>query len=290
MGFYTKMGMRLFGQYTDSFIPYFSGMKNDLRRSRLQLSLQEYFSNAIMTSTLVFVFELPLLSFIFGLYFQNFLFGFVSAITFSIFLTITFFFAFLNYPKVIIRERSKKVDAGLPFASLYLAAMAGSKLTLSKTLNMFSKFSGYGEVAKEISSVTKDMDLFGIDINTSLERAVERTPSKDLKELIWGLLSVNKSGGDVNIYLKEKASSLISNYRRKLYDFSHNLSLFIEVYLTSIVLSAIFFTILTSIMGGISKGGSADIIVLQFLLIVVFLPMLSLAFIIFIRSITPGGE
>jgi len=91
------------------------------------------------------------------------------------------------------------------------------------------------------------------------------------------------------MYLKEKARSYMNEYRRKLYEFSHQLTVYIEVYLTTIVLGAIFFTILTAIMSGLGGGGS-DTILLQFFLIFVFLPLISTLFIFLIRSISPTGE
>ena len=135
------------------------------------------------------------------------------------------------------------------------------------------------------------MDVFGLDVNTALERAVERSPSKLFKELIWGMLSTIRSGGDVSIYLKESAVNMVNEYRRKLYEFSHQLTIYIEVYLTSIVLGAIFFTILTSIMSGIAAGvDAASMIVMQFILIFGFIPLVSTLFIFMIKSVTPGGE
>ena len=129
-----------------------------------------------------------------------------------------------------------------------------------------------------------------MDVNTALERAVERTPSKNLKDLLWGILSVNKSGGDIDVYMKEKAKVFVAEYRRKIYEFSQQLSIFLEVYITAVVLGAVFFTILTAIMSGISTGGAGDVIMIQFLLIFVFIPMISLAFMVLIKAMTPGGE
>jgi len=288
LGFYTRVSMRLFGQVGDVISPYFTDLKGELKKTRLRTTVQEYFSIATFTSLLIFIFELPLLSFIFTLLLQDIMFSFISAFTVSIFLTILFFLAFINYPKVIVSERAKKIDTILPFASLYLATISSTKLSLAKVFNLFSKFSNFGEITNQFKSLTNDMEIFGMDVNTSLERAIERTPSKNLKEILYGILSVNKSGGDLDVYLKEKAKTYIGEYRRKLYEFSHQLSLYIEVYLTSIVLGAIFFTVLTSIISSISTSNTSNIVVLQFILIVVFLPLISAAFIILIKSISPG--
>ena len=162
---------------------------------------------------------------------------------------------------------------------------------MHKIFDIFSKFGKYGELTDEIKSIQNDIDVFGLDVNTALERAVERSPSKMFKEMIWGMLSTMRSGGDLSIYLKETAVNMVNEYKRKLYEFSHQLTIYIEVYLTTIVLGAIFFTILTSIMSGIVETGSAtDIVVLQFFLIFIFMPLVSILFILMIKSITPGAE
>lgn len=289
MGFYTKTAMRMFSQLTDKILPYFFDIKTDLKKARIKISLQEYVSSAILTSFLVFICEILILSFIFGLLFQSFLFGFITAFTASTFLSAIFFYAYLNYPKIVIKERAKNIDSNLPYASLYLATIAGSKLPLHMALGVFSKFSKHGQLKEEMSRITNEIEAFGIDVNTALERAIERTPSKDLKELLWGILSVNRSGGDVDIFLKEKAKSFVDEHRRKLYEFSQQLAILLEVYITAVVLGAVFFTILTSIMGGIA-GGIGNVIVIQFLLIFIFIPLISAAFIILIRAMAPGGE
>jgi flagellar protein FlaJ len=289
MSFYTKVAMRLFSHPSEAVSPYFTEIKVNLKKARIKSSLQEYVSMAMLTSFLIFLFELPLLSFILAIFLKSFLFSFVTSFTISIFLTVIFFFIFINYPRVIINEKSKNLDNSLPFASLYLSTIVGSKLPLHKTFEIFSKFSKYGEITDEITAIKNDMEVFGLDVNTALERAVDRTPSKNFKELLWGILSVNRTGGDLNAYLKEKSTSFINEYRRKLYEFSHQLAMYIEIYLTSVVIGALFFTILTSIMSGIA-GTSGNIIVLQFLLIFIFLPLISVAFIVMIKSATPGGE
>ena len=279
----------LFNEYAVKISNYFSDLKLDLKRARIKSSVEEYLSKAILTAFIVFLFELPLFSFIYGLVFKNFLFSFITAFTTSVFLAVIFFYLYINYPKTIIRQKSKEIDDVLPFVSLYLSTLAGSKLPLDKIFKVFTKFSGYGTVGEEFKKINNDIDMFGIDVNTALERAVERSPSKKFRELLWGILSTTKSGGDLAIYLKEKANTLMADYRRRLSSFAHSLTVYIEVYLTGVILGAVFFTILTAIMSGIG-GGYGNILALQFLLIFIFIPMISIAFIFMIKAATPGGE
>jgi len=289
MSGYTKIAMKLFAPLADMTSPYFSTLALELKKSRMKFSIQEYLGRGMLLCLLIFVLELPAFSLIFGLLFQNFLFGFISSFTISSFLTIFFFIFYINYPRIINRDKSRKIDDFLPFASLHLSTIASSKLPLYKIFEIFSKFTAYGELTEEVKKIQSDVNLFGIDMNTALERSVERTPSKNFKELMWGILSTNRAGGDLSVFLKEKSKSFISEYRRKLYEFSHQLTIFIEIYLTAIILGAVFFIILTSIMSALG-GAMAGTLLLQFILIFVFLPLVSAIFIVLIKSSTPGGE
>jgi len=280
--------MLMFSSITDFMDPFFPNLKSDLKKAKFKMSTQEYLSGGILLSFLVFVIELPLLSFVFGLIFQNFLFGFLTSITMSFFLLAILFLSYANYPKAIIRQRATNIDKTLPFASLYLATVASSQLPLAKIFEIFSKFGEYGELSNEFNQIHNEISIFGLDSNTAIERAIERTPSKNLKELLYGILSINRSGGDLSVYLKEKSKSFFADYTRRLLEFSHQLTVYIEIYLTAIVLGAVFFVILTAILAGIS-GAASNIIFLQFFLIFFFLPLISTVFIFLIKSSTPGG-
>jgi flagellar protein FlaJ len=289
MGLYTRTAFKLFSKLAENISDYFAETKTDLKLARIKASLQEYLSTAFFTSFLVFLIGLPFLSLILGYFLKNFLFSFLTALTVSLFSSVLFFYIFLQYPKFIAKDKSKNLEKTLPFASLYLSTISGSRLPLHKSLEIFSKFSGYGEIAKEVDLINQDMKMFGYDVNTALERAVDRSPSKSFKELLWGILATTRAGGDIVLYLKEKSKNFIDEYRRKLYEFSHTLTVYIEIYLTAIVLGAIFFTVLTAVVSGIG-GAPGDIIVLQFFLIFVFMPVISILFIMLVKTSTPGSE
>lgn len=289
MGDLQKLSFQLFKDYTDPLVDFFPDIKRNLKQAGSTLTAQEYMSGALMYSILAFAFCVPVMSFVFGLLFSNFLFGFMLAVLAGSGLTAAVFFVYMELPRLTISEKAKDLDDSLPFAAMYLSTISSSKLPLFKTLEIFTKFARYGEIVKQINNINEDVKLFGLDISTALERAIERSPSKKFRELLYGVLSTIKSGANMNIYLKEKSISYMADYRRKLYEFSHSLTVYVEIYLTSIVLGAIFFTVLTAIISGIS-GAGGEIISLQFFLIFVFMPVISFAFIYIIKTSTPGGE
>ncbi|MBU5537043.1 MAG: type II secretion system F family protein [Candidatus Aenigmatarchaeota archaeon] len=289
MGFYTRVAFTLFGRFSDNLIVFFPDLSDNLKKAGMKISSKEYISTGILTSFLFFLIEIPLLSFIFGMFFRSVILSVITAITLSALLTIIIFYLFTKYPNTVVADRAKKIDTYLPFASLFLSTIAGTKLPLDQVFKFFVKNSKYGEVTNQFQMITNDVEAFGLDVHTALQRAIDRTPSKKLREMLYGLLSTSLSGGDVAIYLREKAANQMEDYRLSITQFSKKLVLFIEIYLTAIVLGAIFFVILTSIFSGIS-GVSSNIILLQSLIIFIFLPLLSLLFILLVKISSPIGE
>lgn len=289
MGSYSRLSFLLFGSLSETIADYLTELPSDLKKSRLRFSAQEYISKTLMTSFVIFLSLVPILSLAFAYVFQEFLFALITAFTASVLLSVIIFTLSLNYPKIVMGSRAKEIDNNLPFAALYLSTVAGSRLPLHKSFEIFSKFSGYGEVTRQVSEMVNDMKALGLDLNTAIERQMDRTPSKKFTEMLWGILSAIRVGADLNVYLKEKSATLMAEYRRKIFEFSHTLTVYIELYLTSIVLGTIFFTILTAIIAGIG-GVQGNIIFLQFFLIFILLPVISIAFIFLIKAATPGGE
>ncbi len=288
MQFFRKASFILFGELAEKFLDFFPDLKLDLKRARLKYSAQEYLTLAIMTSFIIFQVETPIFAFVYGFLFKNFSFAFFMALTTSLFLTISFFFLFINYPKMVAGKRSKQIETKLPFVAIHLSAISKSKLPPANMFKILTKFKEYKEVNEEFNSIIRDTEIFGLDIETALERASERSPSKNLRELLWGILSTIRAGGELSVYLREKAKEFMAIYRERLNDFAKNLTLYIEIYLTAIILGTIFFVILTAIMAGIAGVGE-NIIFLQSLMTIGMVPLISLIFIYLIKASSPGG-
>jgi flagellar protein FlaJ len=290
MSFFERTAMRYLDKYIEPHLEVFSDLKKDLKRSGMRKTLEEYLSTSLLMCIILFVIELPIFSLIFSLMNLGFLFSFFMAITTSVLVCSFFFLMFVNYPKFLIRDKARSIDKTLPFAGIYLSTIASSRLPPHRIFEIFSKFKEYGEVSYEAKRIVADMKIFGLNVYDSLEKAVERTPSKDLRDLFWTILSTLKAGGDLHAYLAEKSKSFLSDYRRRLDEFSQSLSIYLEIYLTALVLGTIFFIILTSVMSGFTGMVAENIIFVQFFLIFLFVPLISVAFIILIKTASPGGE
>lgn len=289
MSLYTKTAFAVFGRFSGTLEILFPDLADKLKKAGMKISNREYISAGMFTSFIFFLIEIPMLSFILGIFFKGIFLSLITSVTLSALLTVIIFFLFTKYPNTIIADKSKKIDTYLPFASLYLSTIAGTKLPLNQVFKFFAKNSRYGEITKEIQTMSNDMEIFGMDAHAALQRAIERTPSKKMEEMLYGILSTSVSGGDVATYLREKADTQMEDYRRALNQFAKKITIFIEIYLTAIVLGSIFFVILTSIFSGIS-GVASNIVLLQAIVIFIFLPLLSMVFILVVKISSPVSE
>ncbi len=280
-----ELSGRLFGNTVKIIKPYFMDMKDDIQKASINYTVEEYLSVALFVSTMTFIVENILFAFIFGL------FGFqpVAAIFMSFTLSLTVsgivFFLFYSYPTTKAKNREGNIKKILPFSVSYLAAISSAKVSpivLFKTLAVFKE---YGEVAEEAATITRNVEVFGMTFLSAIKTQAKRTPSRDMRELLWGISSVISSGGDLNIFLKQKSDELMNDYRRRIRKYAQDLSLFVEIYLTLIITGSIFFIVLSSIISTISGGLGA--VVTQSLVVFILLPVISTGFIILIKSISP---
>ena len=282
---YVNLSYRFFGRISRSMKGYFLDIKEDLQRANISYTLEEYLSTALFTTALTFVLEAVALAFIFGLI----RFSVISAILLSVTLSLTIsgilFFLFYSYPTTAAKSRQSRIKKILPFAVSYMATIASSRLPPIVLFRTLANFKEYGQIAEEATNISRDVDVFGMTFSAAIRKQAKRSPSTEFRELLWGINSIIASGGDLSFYLKQKSEELMNDYRRRIRKYAQDLSLFVEIYLTLIITGSIFFIVLSSIISAIS-GGLGTIFVQAFV-VFVLLPLLSIGFIVIIKSISP---
>lgn len=284
---FKNISFRLFGKSLEPYAEYFGSIKADLEMSDMRLSLIEYVYIMFFISFLIFIVEFPLLSFMLG-FFTSVPMAFFLSFTLTVFMSMVTFFVFYSYPSLLSGARKKNIDGALPFATTYLATIAGSRAPPITMFRVLSQFGEYGEVAKEAKKIYRDVSVFGMDLPEAMRKTAGRTPSAQLKELLWGMTNVLSTGSDMSVFLREKSKGFMQEYRRSLEQFSQRMSLMIEIYLTLIIVGSIFFVILSAIMSIFSSGMGLLLSFLQFVIIFVVMPVVSAGFIIVIKSVSPS--
>lgn len=285
---YTRFASNLAVPYIQPYFTYFQSLKISLKKADINMSLEDYISVAAVTSAAVFFFmTLPLSILIFLITTSLFMSLFLSVFG-AVFFSVLIFAFFYVYPGICMGEREKKIDGLVPYATLYLATISGGGTPPIAMFRTLSKFDDYGEISKEARKIVEEVDVLGIDMLSALKNAAERTPSNQFVDLLWGMRTVEMSGGDLRIYLHEKSKAALARYKMTLKAFQQKLSMIVEMYLTVVMIGSIMFMVITAIMG--SMGGtdlSGMIVGAQMALIFFIIPIVSAGIIIFIKGITP---
>ncbi len=282
---YGEFSYKVLHNIAKKYSHLFKGIQKDLFESGISYSLEEYFASMLMT-LIISLISIPIFSIIFFILLNDILLSIVSALIFYLVIAVAIITIYYFYPAQKVNEKRKKIENALHFATIYMETLAGTgapPYVLFKILGSFEEFSEISAVARKIS---RDIEIFGMDPAEAISRAAEKSPSPNLRELLWGMKATITSGGDLKEYLSEKARAFTQEYKRKLEEFTKVLAILLEIYITVVIVGSVLMIVLTTIMSLIS-GELAGIPQLQLLMVVVGLPLMSTIFILIIKSSSP---
>ncbi|MGQ0535902.1 MAG: type II secretion system F family protein, partial [Methanobacteriota archaeon] len=198
----------------------------------------------------------------------------VSAITYAVFLSI---------PQTKMKSRAKKIDAKLPYALNYVAAMASAGVNVDVIFKSLAEQPIYGEAAREAAWIYRDIHLFGKDTVTALKRAIERSPSPKFQEFLQGAITTVTSGGDLQAYFIQKAQRYMFDNKLEQKAFVDTMGLMAETYVTAAVAGPLFLIVMMAIMGMLGGGGASQLYLVVYLL----LPVANAGFVYGLMAMTP---
>ena len=276
------------GGYALNYLQHFEELREHLNKANIDITLPEYVSMLFFTTGVTGLGTFLFLGTFFTLSMGAS--GIVFALFISIISSLLTGFGFYLYPKIMMKSRASKIRDTLPFATMYLATLSGTGTSLPEIFKNLAEVDEYGEVSKEAEKISRDIETFGMDVGEALERAANRTPSDDFKELVWGINHVITTGGSLKKFLKQRSDKLMDDYQRRIQDFSETLSLLVEMYITVIIVGSIIFTSMSAVISSISSNISPSLLVnIQVAFIFFGIPIISGMFILLVDGMSPGG-
>jgi flagellar protein FlaJ len=276
------------GSYTLDYIDYFEDLRPQISKANIPISLPEYISMMVFSALGVFTFTFFVLGTLLAL--TGGISGFILGLVMSIIFSVGSLVGFYLYPSILIKQRASKIRDSLPFATMYMSTLAGTGTSLPELFRILGQETEeYGEIAKEAEKISRDIETFGMDVSEALEKAANRTPSKDFKELIWGLNHTITSGGSLRSFLHERSETLMNDYQRRVESFAEQLSLLVEMYITVVIVGSIVFTSMSVVMSSFTSYSGENIVLIQIAAIFLGLPVISGMFILLVKGMAPGG-
>ena len=277
-----KIALRAFGNLTEEYLDYFDGLKINLRKSSMDASLHEYLSVAALYSMVTFAISMVAASLAAALSLASPAYSYTLAIIVSTGAASGVFALMYYYPSIVARSIKGDIEKELPFSVFYMATISSSGVNPIQIFKMLAKRKG--AIGDESRKIYKNVAGLGMNLTNAIQKAATKTPSLLFADLLWGMVSVITIGGDLEAYLNEKTRSLMVQYRHSLDDYSNQISLYTEIYITLIIVGSLFFIILIAILAPLVGG---NILFVQTFLVFFFMPLVSIGFILLLKSIAP---
>lgn len=190
------------------------------------------------------------------------------------------------YPELEKIERGKRIKQELIFATVHMAAVAGSGAHPIKIFELLVESKEYKDIEAELQRILNYVHLFGYSLSTSLRAVASTTPSRELKELLHGMSSAIETGGSISDYLKEKADDSLIQYKFDQKKKLEALSTYSDIYTGILIAAPLLFIVTLAILEKISpEVGGMSISLIGNLLVFVALPLLNVFFIFFLSSV-----
>ncbi len=180
------------------------------------------------------------------------------------------FYSFtLAYPFALARSRRTGIDLKLPHAITYMRSLCDKMPLYEVFKQIFAEKDLYGEVSEEFGFVVRDVEFFGMSLNSAIIELATTTPSENLKEFLQGLAIVFESGGDMKGYMSAKAENFRDRARKQLEMNMKTLEMLAEVFAVLFVALPVFLIIVISTAHFLGRGISG----IFYLYLYVFMPV-----------------
>lgn len=302
MSLIDKIAYPVFGKWAEKNKEYYYSLQKKLRGSRMAIPFDRYVSRAIVYSILIGCIGAVLP----GYGVANYVLAVAVAVgapttagTYGIVLrglVMTFwglifgqisYRIILWYPSAVTNMRKTGINLDMANAVTYMYALSKGGMNMIGIFKSLGERADiYGEAAKEIDVIVKDIEFFGHDIQTALRNVSDTTPSEKFRDFAEGLTAVIVAGGSTVNYFATKSRQYESEAVQEQKTFLEMLAMIGETYVTALVAGPLFLIITVVVM---SMMGSEQTLFLN-LIIYAIIPFASLGFIVMLETLSKSAS
>jgi archaeal flagellar protein FlaJ len=218
-----------------------------LKKADLSFTPELYHAVILFTLLLVVPPSLLLFYFIFNIIIQS-----SQWILYTLALTaITAIFAGAYFPFVVqskISNRKQHINKELPFALSELSILASTGLTPIKIFRQIAQRDEQSTLTNEFKKIVYKTDIEGKDLITALSESAKESPSDEYREALWDIANMIHQGGDLDVYLRDKADTSMQLKRNIQKEFIEKLGTYSEMYISLVLVGILFIGIAAFIM------------------------------------------
>ena len=272
------VSFRLFGNISPKFLSGVFEFKDHLARAGIKIYPETYISLMFLMATLTLPVSIVALVLV---YFTKILF-LIFLVPFPIFIMI----GFLIIPMSRASERASSLEREMPFSATYITVMASGGIPPYMSFKRLSDVELLPATRKESRSLIRDVEIFGVDPLSALEKAAKYNPLDIFRDFVSGYASTVIIGGDVIHFLETKAQEIFKAGSMKVKAAAERMGMLLESFIIVMVLMSLCFYILFSVES-IYSSGAGDLGSGVIMYTYVFTPLLSVVFLYLAHGMQP---
>ena len=268
---------RLFGSISPKFLGTMFEFKEHLAKAGIKIYPETYISLMFLMATLTLPVSIIALVL---LYFTKILF-----LIFLVPIPIYIMIGFLVAPMSRASERASALEREMPFAATYITVMASGGIPPYMSFKRLTDVELLPATRKEARALIRDVEIFGVDPLSALEKAAKYNPLDIFRDFISGYASTVIIGGDVIHFLETKAQDIFKAGSMRVKAAAERMGMLLESFIIVMVLMSLCFYILFSVESIYSTGMDMGSGVIMYTY--VFTPMLSIVFLYLAHGMQP---
>lgn len=269
--------LRVFGRFAPFILRNVVEFKTYLERAKIKIYPETYVS--LMLFVAVATLPVSIISLLI-LYLYGFL-PMMFLVPFPIYVMIGFMLIPINKAG----ERASDMEREMPFAATYISVMASGGIAPYSSFKRLSNIDMLPATKIEAREITKDVEIFGIDPLSAIEKAAKRNPLEVFKDFLSGYASTVIIGGDIGHFLERKAEDIFKVRALRVRAAAERLAMLLETFIIVMVMMSLCFYIMFSVESVYSLGLSMGSTMLMYTYVLT--PLLSVVFIYLAHSMQP---
>ncbi|HLQ07018.1 MAG TPA: type II secretion system F family protein [Nitrososphaerales archaeon] len=275
---FTRLAFRIFSSPSTGLTRNIPLLRDSILRSNLRITPEGLVSVALFATVISAVIALIGIYVGFGIYKIPYFLGLIAVVPLM-------FTIVINMPKVSASSRAAAMNIELPFVVGYISVLAGGGVAPLATLRRIASMNLFPASAKEAKRILVEVDVFGQDPISAIERVARWNPSRVFSEFLFGYTAILKSGGNFMAYVQSKLRDIMENKAATVKRSADTTGTMAEAYLTvTVILGMVLYTLYmvqTLVSGNLS--GLTNLYFFAFIIV----PLISVAFIWLIDSVQP---
>jgi flagellar protein FlaJ len=156
----------------------------------------------------------------------------------------------LAKPWASFSTRSGAIDTELPYVISYF-----SILSLLVTLRRISRVKLFPTLSVESKRILTDIDMYGMDPVSALEKTARTTPNKYLSDFLSGYTALLRAGGRLTSYMDAKIHEIFNHRLQRARSASNTIGTFAEAYVAATVVMGLCFYLIFTLQSIITRTG-----------------------------------